>query len=383
MLVGCAAGRKAAPAAVPRPVHTFPVVAAAPPDAGTSRHEPLTPPEAPPAANDPAAAMQMKEVTEKEWLASTRKRLGDKLEVDGSELRFSPSKRLVACVRQIGGPRPAPPPTAEAKPGHHAAPPAAEAKPGHHAAPHKPPRHPPPRRWQIVVVDPEGGRRGLFRPVTAKGSDEPPKDFRFLTEDRLVYEVVQPPPPPAPAPKKKKPTGHHGKPPAPTPTTPPLATEPALPERLFVIQPVERRPRAIRCQGVRFASAPTHDHLAFVAGRPDSSFVSVDGVQVYPRKGRTVVATDLAWSKDGRSLAFVENPPAKPRLVLLAEVDNPTGDTTWDLPPAAPLDGARVVWSGPGKLVVARAATRPLFTASFVKEKPAGAAPERFKNAGP
>jgi hypothetical protein len=367
MLVGCAAGRKAAPAVVPRPVHTFPVVAAAPADAGASSHEPLTPPEAPPAANDPAAAMQMKEVTEKEWLASTRKKLAEKLEVDAGELRFSPSKRLVACVRQIGGPRPASPPPAEAKP-------------GHHAAPHKPLRHPPPRRWQIVVADPEGVRRGVFRPVTAKGSDEPPKDFRFLTEDRLVYEVVQPPPPPASPPKKKKPTSHHGKPAAPLP---PPATEPALPEHLFVIQPVERRPRAIRCQGVRFASAPTHDHIAFVAGRPDSSFVSVDGVQVYPRKGRTVVATDLAWSKDGRSLAFVETPPARPRLVLLAEVDNPTGDATWDLPPAAPLDGARVVWSGPGKLVVARAAARPLFTASFLKEKPAGAAPERFKNAGP
>jgi hypothetical protein len=72
--------------------------------------------------------------------------------------------------------------------------------------------------------------------------------------------------------------------------------------------------------------------------------------------------------------------------VLLAEFDNPTGDTTWELPASASVpasaEGVRVLWSGPGKLVVARSPTKPLFSTSFVKEKPA-VPEERFKNAGP
>jgi hypothetical protein len=164
----------------------------------------------------------------------------------------------------------------------------------------------------------------------------------------------------------------------------PLAkVDPPLPARLFIIQPVERRQRRLRCEGVRFSFTPQRDHLVFVAGKPEAGFVSVDGVQVYPRRGRAIIATDPSWSKDGRSLAFVETPAdAKPRLVLLAEFDNPTGDTTWDLPPAAGVDGARVYWSGASKLVVGKSATHPLFSTSFVKEKPAGAS-EKYKNAGP
>src|SRR5207247_3627682 len=53
---------------------------------------------------------------------------------------------------------------------------------------------------------------------------------------------------------------------------------------------------------------------------PEAAYVAVDGAQVYPRKGRTVVASEPAWSRDGHSLAFLELPAARPpRLVLLAE----------------------------------------------------------------
>ncbi len=245
--------------------------------------------------------MELKQLTEEEWARGVRDKLSVKLKVDPAELRFSPGKQLVAFVRQ-----------------------------------------PTPKRFQIEVVDPEGKRRARFRPVTAPRSQEPPKDFRFLTEDRLVYEVALPPP---------------------APMQPPT--------RLMVIQPLKKR--AIRCAGTRFTFTSKQDRLAFVslnAGKPEATFVAVDGVQVYPRRGRTVIGSNLAWSKDGVSLAFLETKPATPaRLILLADYDNPSGDTNWDLPPTASLDGARVFWSGPGKLVVGKTVTRPTFAASFVKEQ--------------
>jgi hypothetical protein len=295
--------------------------------------------------------MGFKEVSEKQWLATTRARLAEKLKVEPGDLRFSPSKRLVACVREI------PPPTRK-----------------------KPPKRPPPRRYQIHVVDPEGARKALFAPVTLRGSDEPPRDFRFLAEDRLIYEVVPPPPPPPPAVKVKKRPPRKKAPPPPKPTAAAWPT----PTRLFIIQPVERRQRRLRCEGVHFTFSNQRDHLAFVSGKPEASSVSVDGVQVYPRRGRTAIVTEPSWSKDGRSLAFLENTRAgKPRLVLLAQFDNPTGDTTWDLPAAATAtEGAHVFWAGSGKLVVGKSPTKPLFSTSFTREPPPGAS-EKYKNAGP
>ena len=84
-----------------------------------------------------------------------------------------------------------------------------------------------------------------------------------------------------------------------------------------------------------------------------------------------MVASAPAWSKDGRSLAFIEARATEPaRLVLVAELDNPTGDTTWELPPAANTDGALVFWAGSEKLVVGKTQMRPVFSASFTKERP-------------
>jgi hypothetical protein len=164
----------------------------------------------------------------------------------------------------------------------------------------------------------------------------------------------------------------------------PPALVTALPRRLFVIQPVSRRSRPIRCDGVRFAFTARQDHLAFVSGTPSAGFVSVDGVKVYPRRGSTFVASDPAWSRDGMAVAFVETPTAaRPRLVLLAEYDNPTGDTAWDLPASSPLDGVRVFWSGTSRLVVGKTALHPLFAASFTKQRPDGDAQGRFRTAGP
>ena len=206
------------------------------------------------------------------------------------------------------------------------------------------------------MVDVLGQKRGQFRAVTARGSNEPPKDLRFLTDDRLIYEAVEANKRPSrPQRARKKPAR-------------PGSDSTAAPKRLFVIQPIARRARPIRCAGVRFAFTERHDRVAFVAGKPGAAFVAVNGVQVYPRRGRSTIPSDLAWSRDGLALAFLETPPRKPaRLVLLAATDNPREDVTWDLPPATSLEGARVFWARSGKLVVGKTSTTPLFTASFTR----------------
>jgi hypothetical protein len=280
--------------------------------------------------------METKHLTEKQWQAEVREKLGQQLKADPAELRFSPDKQWVVMVK-------GPPPPPGGKPIKH------------------------PRRFELLVTDTAGKRRLQFRPVTLKGSDEPPKDVHFLADNRLVYEAVPPPPAPSPPPRPaahaKK--GRHPKPPPPKP----VAEGP--PPRLFVIQPLSKRGRPVRCQGARFTAPPRQDHFAYLAGDADAGFVAVDGAQVYPRKGRAAISGEPAWSKDGHSVAFLElRSHAPARLVLLAEFDNPTGDTTWDLPASAALEGARVFWAGSGKLVVGKSSMRPIFAATFLKEKP-------------
>ncbi len=353
LLAGCATGPAAS-----EPVRAREAQTTAPPDASSPDPAAVVPAPATTPGPDPGPGVEMKQLTEQEWLAAVKDNVSRRLKIDQAEIRVSPARRLLAFVRA----------------------PAVVGK--------KPPKRSPPRRYLIEVVDVEGRRRALFRPVTIKGSDEPPRDLHFLSDDRLVYEVVQPPPLP-PGPPRALPPAKKGArraqektPPPPSPVAPVnSAATPPL-RRLFIIQPVRRRGRPIRCDGVRFAFTANRDRLAFVGGRPDAAFVAVDGVALYPRRGRTVIASAPAWSKDGVSLAFIEaRPPDPARLVLLAEIDNPSGDTTWDLPASPPLEGARVFWSGPDRLVVGKTVTKPAFTASFVKDKPQDAEKDAEKAA--
>jgi hypothetical protein len=337
-----------------------PVAVAEPPP--QAKAEP--PPDAPKrTAADPFGDVGFKEVDQKDWLASLREKIAQQEKVPPTDLRVSPGLLRAAYVRS--------PPVVPVKQG----------------------RRAPPRRHEIVVVDNQGRRVATFHAVAAKRGDEPPKDLRFLSEERLVYEVVEPPPEPPPpgkpAPRKPPPRPAHGKKVTPKPAKmtakaakpgapktaaaapPPRPIPPLPPPRTFVIQPIAPRSRPLKCIGVHFTFSRDRDKLAFVSGTAEAGFVAVDGAQVYPRRGRTIVASAPAWSKDGRSLAFLEARADQPaRLVLLAELDNATGDTTWDLPPSANTDGALVFWAGSGKLVVGKTQMRPIFSASFTKEMP-------------
>ena len=301
-------------------------------------------------AFDPNKGLEASFVTEKAWLQSVKDKLSARLKVEPELLRFSAAKQWAAFVRS---PPPEPPP----------------------AKPPRRPRKPRPRRHEIIVVDMEGRPHAQFRPITAKGSDEPPKDLRFLSETKLVYEVVSPPPeetPAKPAPKRK-PRGRAKVKAPPKPQAPDAWA--GLPRRLFVVQPFVpprgSKARPLRCEGVHFEFTGKKDHLAYVTGKPDAAYVAVDGEQVYPRKGRTQIVSEPTWSRDGQSLAFLEARPAGPvRLVLLAQFDNATGDVNWNLPDSAKLNGARVFWAGPSKLVVGKTVMQPVFAARFQKESP-------------
>ncbi len=331
------------------PAHEGPALAPKTDDDKGGVHEAAPDEPAARSARDPFGDVGFHEVDQKTWLAGLREKIAQQEKIDAPELRVSPGLLRVAYVKS-----PAP----------------AVVKPGARA---------PKRRHEIVVVDNQGRPVARFRAVAARTGDEPPKDLQFLAEDRLVYEVVEPPPDAAttkPAPHSKakhaakgvprrKPKAVASKIVAAKPAAPPPPT------RTFVIQPLTARAAPVKCVGVHFVFSRGRDHLAYVAGTADRGFVAVDGAQIYPRRGkRTVVASPPAWSRDGRSLALLETPGAgASRLVLLAAIDNPTGDTTWDLPPETSLDGAAVFWAGADKLVVGKTPTRPIFSSSFTTER--------------
>jgi hypothetical protein len=278
----------------------------------------------------------MKQLNERDWLAGIRRTVAERWKVNPQEVILSPTRSLAAFAYDAAAVR-------------------SQGKR-------------PSRRYSIIVTDTLGRRQHLFRAVPAPRK-EAPKDLRFMGEDRLLYEVVLPAPKPARGARAKVVKGKQGAPKQKKAARP--ARAPA-PERLLVVQPLKLRARPVRCKGTRFATNATRDRLAFVAGKPGAETVWVEGVRVWPRKrGRADVPSDLAWSRDAPALAFLElRPDGVPRLVLIADVDNPTGDTTWDLPAAAAGSGQHVFWAGSDRLVVGRTMTRPLFSTTFSVERP-------------
>lgn len=295
------------------------------------RAPPPPPPPEPvaPVEPEPPSGVEVKQQSEAEWLAGIRKTLAERWSVAPDAVQASPARAQFAFVD----------PTA----------PAPKA---------------PPRPATIVVVDAALKRRFAFRALPRGKAVVPPKELRFLGEDRLIYELPEPPAPPVTIAKRVRPPRRKPQ--------PRIAATPTEPTRVFVIHPLRPRGRPIRCEGTRFAFPETRDHVAYVAGEPEQSFLAIDGVQVYPRgrRMRTLLASEPAWSKDGRAVAFLETAPHGNRLVLLAALDDASGDTTWELPSSAVTQGLRVFWAGSDKLVVGKVIGKPVLAVSFSVERP-------------
>ncbi|HEY2903486.1 MAG TPA: hypothetical protein VGL59_23075 [Polyangia bacterium] len=200
-----------------------------------------------------------------------------------------------------------------------------------------------PQPATIAVYAPGGERLGSYRALSIGAVS----DLRFLGEERLFYLLPARPAPPVRA---------HGK---------GIVLPPPL---RYALQPLKPGARPVACAGRAFIFSPAGDHVAYLAGDAKRQRLFADGEAAYPRRGWTTIQGDAAWSPDGASLALIES-GAHPRLVVLVEFDNPSGDNTWPLPLEAAADSSlHVYWAGQGKLVVGPSLTKPLFATSFHRD---------------
>lgn len=181
----------------------------------------------------------------------------------------------------------------------------------------------------------------------------PVTELKFLDDLRLLYVAA-----PAPRPKAK-------------------GAKPTAPKITYVVQSITPGSPPLACEGTRFVWSQKGNHLAWVGGEPGAEYVGADGQKVYPRNGVTTIVGEPAWSRDGHSLAFVElagkpgSKPGKggqPKLIVLAEFDNPTGDLSWDLPVTIDRNAMRVFWAGRTSIVVGESLTKPAYSSSFERE---------------
>jgi hypothetical protein len=110
---------------------------------------------------------------------------------------------------------------------------------------------------------------------------------------------------------------------------------------------------------------PQRRHVAFVTGAADKQALVVDGRNVWPRRGLTKVHGAPVWSPDGHGLALVEDGNFGPRLVVLVEYADASGDLTWPIPHEAMAAGLHVFWAGGNKVVIGESALRPRFAADW------------------
>jgi len=110
---------------------------------------------------------------------------------------------------------------------------------------------------------------------------------------------------------------------------------------------------------------PERRHVAFVTGVGDKQALVVDGRNVWPRRGLTKMHGPPVWSPDGHGLAFVEDGNFGPRLVVLVEYPDASGDLTWPVPRDALAAGLHVFWAGDNKVVIGESAFRPKFAADW------------------
>jgi len=137
------------------------------------------------------------------------------------------------------------------------------------------------------------------------------------------------------------------------------------PTNLYVVHDVNTGEVLAARSGGEFIWGPAHRHVAFVSGPPQKQAVVVDGQNVWPRFGTSRIHGQPVWSPDGHGLAFTEEGPQGPRLVVLVEFDDAQGDLTWNVPRDALGPGLKVFWAGDSKVVIGESALKPRFAADW------------------
>jgi hypothetical protein len=137
------------------------------------------------------------------------------------------------------------------------------------------------------------------------------------------------------------------------------------PPSLYVVHDVSTGEVLSARSGAELVWGPRRQHVAFVSGAPQKQAVVVDGRNVWPRYGTTKVHGPPVWSPDGHGLAFTEETPQGPRLVVLVEFDDAQGDLTWNVPREALAPGLKVFWAGDSKVVIGETSLKPRFAADW------------------
>jgi len=138
-------------------------------------------------------------------------------------------------------------------------------------------------------------------------------------------------------------------------------------DRIYVVHDARTGEILAVRRGRQFSWSAGKRRLAYVNGPPPRQRVVVDGVPVWPRGGAsTTIHGQVTWSPAGEGLALIEsNQKGDGKLVVLLELDNPTGDLTWRLPAEAMAPGLHLYWAGESQVVIGETNLAPKFAANW------------------
>jgi hypothetical protein len=120
--------------------------------------------------------------------------------------------------------------------------------------------------------------------------------------------------------------------------------------------------------GNSFSWDPAKKKVAYLSR--EGRAVAVGDKEIYPRTRtpRARYRGPIAWSADGRGLAFIEL-GEQPKLVVLVELEDESGDLSWPIPPEATGPSMKVFWAAPNKVVIGDDPLNPKFAAPWERDK--------------
>jgi hypothetical protein len=119
--------------------------------------------------------------------------------------------------------------------------------------------------------------------------------------------------------------------------------------------------------GSAFSWDASHAHVAYLN---EDGALAVDAKTIYPRTPApgTKLRGPIAWGPDNKGLAFVEL-GKQPRLVVVLEPEDESGDLTWPIPKEAVAPSLKVFWAAGNKVVIGEDPMQPKFAADWVRER--------------